>query len=299
MYLWTPSPGATGYTLRVSTTGGTVVINQALSLAQAGCPTNVGACGLTPATSLTAGTSYTWTVSASNSAGSSAFSTSTAFSTAGGGSPPPVPMPGSPNGGTVALANPGDLPFLLWTPAPGATTYTVRLHAADGTVLSTQAYSLSAASCPTNVGACGVMYAFGYVSGTGYQWSVRAENSFGMSAFTTPQPFTIVYTSSPTSAPGTPMAGNPSGAISTLAPMYLWTPSTGATSYTVQVTRGTTLVFSAQLTLTQASCPTNVGACGYTSSTPLTPGTSYTWSVLASNSAGASAFSAPTAFSTN
>ena len=183
MYLWTPAPGATAYTLRVSLVGGAVVINQALSLTQAGCPTNAGACGLTPATSLTAGTAYTWTVSAGNSAGNGPFSAPTPFSTAGGGSPPPVPAPGSPNGGTVTLATPADLPFLLWTPAPGATAYTVRLHAADGTVLSTRSYSLSAASCPTNVGACGVMFAYSYASGTGYQWSVRAENSFGMSAF--------------------------------------------------------------------------------------------------------------------
>jgi hypothetical protein len=298
MYLWTPSPGATGYMLQVSTLGGLVVINQALTLSQAGCPANVGACGLTPATALTAGTAYTWTVSASNSGGSSAFSAPRAFNTAGGGSPPPVPVPGSPNGGTVTLASPAELPFLLWTPAPGATAYTVLLQAVDGMPLLTQTYSLAAASCPTNVGACGVMYPYGYVSGTGYQWSVRSENSFGASIYSTARPFTIVYTSSPASAPATPAPGAPSGAGSTLTPMYLWTPSVNATSYTVQVQRGSTLVFSTQLTLAQASCPTNAGACGYVGPS-LSAGTSYTWSVAASNSAGASAFSAPRAFSTN
>ena len=45
---------------------------------------------------------------------------------------------------------------------------------------------------------------------------------------------------------------------------------------------------SATLTLTQSQCPKSTGACAYTFPAALAAG-SYTWSVRAENSAGASA----------
>src|SRR5258705_10006671 len=102
----------------------------------------------------------------------------------------------------------------------------------------------------------------------------------------TPRPWPTV--------PLAPVPSQPNGAISTTTPMYLWTPSSGATSYTLVVSGAGG--FTTTLTLSQASCSGNIGACGYTQPTPLAPG-NYTWQVRASNANGSSALSAAMAFS--
>jgi hypothetical protein len=210
-----------------------------------------------------------------------------------------MPALGNPNGGTISLATTSDYPLFLWTPAPGATSYTFQLYASDGvTVLATTNASLVTVGCPSNVGACGGYYVYPYVNGTTYRWSVRAENSSGVSTYATPQPFTVVYTGSSTPIPAPPVLGNPAGNISTLTPMYLWTPSAGATSYTLGVWNGSTQVIAQALSLSQAGCPTNAGACGYTPPAALTSGTTYTWAVSAGNSAGQSPYSATASFHT-
>jgi len=286
MYLWTPSPGATSYNVRVQNATGTLVTNVTLTLAQALCPKNTGACGYTQTTPLADNVAHTWRVSATNSGGTSALSAPRSFTPSVAATVPAVPVPGSP-GGTITTLS----PMYLWTPSPGATSYTVRVM--DGaTPVFTTALTLVEALCPRNTGACGYTSPVTLTSGRTYTWQVSAGNSAGTSAFSAATSFTPAVS---TTAPPPPVLGNPSGAISTPAPMYLWNPSPGATSYTIRVMSGANTLVSTTLTLAQALCPTNAGACGFASPSALPPG-AYTWQVSAANSAGTSAFSAPTVF---
>ena len=81
MFLWTPAPGATGYTLQVFTGAGALVSSTPLTLVEAQCPRNTGACGYTLPSALARRSAYTWRVSGSNAAGTGPYSASVAFVT--------------------------------------------------------------------------------------------------------------------------------------------------------------------------------------------------------------------------
>jgi hypothetical protein len=201
-----------------------------------------------------------------------------------------APVPSQPSGTIATLT-----PMYLWTPSAGATSYTLRVMNGGATVLSTS-LTLVQALCPKNTGACGYTAPAPLAPGTAYTWQVSAGNSTATSAFSAPTAFT---TSGSPTAPAVPVPGSPSGFITTLSPTYLWTPSPGASSYTIRVMDGGRTLFSTSLTLSQAMCPKNTGACGFVSPSPLSPGKTYTWQVSAGNSAGTSAFSAPRSFVTS
>jgi hypothetical protein len=285
-FLWNPAAGATSYTLRVQTNAGTV-INMALTLAQALCPKNSGACAYAATAPLAANTVHTWQVAASNGTGSSAFSAATSFTTPSNVAPA-APVAGSPSGVVTTTT-----PQFLWTPAPGATGYTLQVMNSGGALVGSTSLDLVRALCPRNTGACGFTFPAAFAAGV-YTWQVRAENAIGVSAFTAPLAFTI----SGNAVPAAPVLGSPSGSITMLTPMFLWNPAPNATSYTLRLMSGGTTVLTQALTLAQALCPKNTGACGYTAPSALASGTAYTWQVSASNSAGSSPYSATATFFT-
>jgi hypothetical protein len=291
MFLWTPSQFATAYVLRVQegVPAGATVIDETLTLAQALCPANTGACGFVPTAPLLEGTVYIWKVAARNAAGTGPFSAYGAFTTPMGG-PPPVPNPGAPNGSAAEST-----PMFLWSPAQGATHYDWRVRTPAGAEVVSASLTLSLALCPTNVGACGYVPPAPLSPATAYMWSVQARNASGASGFSADVAFSVANAAA---IPLVPMPGNPSGPIGTLQPMLLWTPSSNATAYTVRVMAGSSILFGPTLTLAEALCAANSGACGYTVPAQLAPATEYTWQVSASSAAGASAFSAPRRFFT-
>ena len=207
-------------------------------------------------TGLTNGTSYTFTVTATNAAGTSPPS-------APSNAVVPAAVPDPPTGVSAAASNASAT--VSWS-APASsggsaiTSYTVRSNSGivatvDGNTLSTTVTGLT--------------------NGTSYTFTVTATNSAGTSAASTPSNVVV-----PATVPGAPgnvaaTAGNGSASVSWTAPV-----SNGGntiTSYTVVASNGATV--------TATSSPATI--------TGLTNGTSYTFTVSATNGVGTGPSSAP------
>jgi endoglucanase len=174
----------------------------------------------------------------------------------------PTP-PSAPTGLTASAGN--AQVSLTWTASTGATSYTVRRSTTSGGSYSDVATGITSTSY-TNTG---------LTNGTTYYYVVAAVNSAGTSANSsqasaTPQaPVTVP--SAPTNLAA--VAGNAQVALS-------WSPSSGATSYTLR--RSTTSGGS------YSDVATGITSSSYTN-TGLTNGTTYYYVVAAVNSAGTSA----------
>jgi uncharacterized protein (TIGR02145 family) len=202
-------------------------------------------------TGLTNGTAYTFTVVATNSVGSSvASSASTAVT--------PATVPSAP---TAAVATAGNssasVAFVAPTNNGGSaiTGYTVTSNPGN--------ISVSGTTSPINL--------TGLTNGTSYTFTVVATNAVGSSvassASTAVTPATVP--SAPTAAVAT--AGNSSASVAFVAPTN--NGGSAITGYTV------------------TSSPSNISVSGTTSPinvTGLTNGTSYTFTVVATNSVGSS-----------
>ncbi|WP_246070398.1 lytic polysaccharide monooxygenase [Paenibacillus kobensis] len=250
---WSPSSGATSYTVKRATTSGGPYTNVA---------TNVTASSYVN-TGLTNGTTYYFVVSATNSAGSSANSTQASATPAGSTTTQP---PAAPTGLT-AIGMDGHV-MLSWSASTGATSYTVKRATTTGGPYT------NIANVTTN------SYTdMSLTNGTTYYYVVSASNTGGSSANSaqasgTP---TAGVTMNPPAAPAsiTATAGNAQVALT-------WAASADATSYTVKRATTTGGPYTNIATVTTNSY-TNTG---------LTNGTTYYYVVSASNSNGSSANSA-------
>jgi phosphodiesterase/alkaline phosphatase D-like protein len=126
----------------------------------------------------------------------------------------------------------------------------------------------------------------GLLNNTQYYWRVSATNAGGTSAFSTSRSFTTVV--SPPSAPTLASPADGATGVS-VTPTLSWNASSGATSYTVQVS---TVADFSSLTLDSTLTTTSVNLIG------LSNNTQYYWRVSATNSGGTSAFSTSRSFTT-
>lgn len=199
------------------------------------------------------GLSYTFTVTATNAVGTSPSSPASAAVT-----PATVPTPPI---GVIAVR--GDKSAqVTWTPAADngspITAYTIT--AIPGGATTTVAGTLTTAKI------------LGLVNGSTYTFTVKAVNALGSSAASPPSPPVV-----PATVPGTPTEltatrGPRSAALSWRAPVDNGSPITG---YTITANPG-------GLTATVAGTRTRTTIKG------LTNGTSYTFTVSATNTVGAS-----------
>lgn len=198
--------------------------------------------------------------------------------------PPPPAPPGTP---TNVTASAGDtVATVSWAPAVDGqpvTSFTVHNSFVSGGVAVPDVLVTATAGTtivPTSVTVTGL------ADGISYQFEVRATNSLGSSALSAPSntvtPFAVTPPGAPTNVVALP--GDASASVGWTAP-----PSNGApiTSYTV-----TALVAGAPtgITAIAGGTATNIVVSG------LTNGTTYTFTVAATNSAGtgpASAQSGP------
>ncbi len=197
--------------------------------------------------------------------------------------PPPPAPPGTP---TNVTASAGDtVATVSWAPATDGqplTSFTVHdsfasngLPVAD--VLVTPPSGTTIVPTSVTVG--------GLTDGVSYQFEVKATNGVGSSALSAPSntvtPFAVTPPGAPTNV--TALAGNALASVAWTAP-----PSNGApiTSYTV-----TALVGGVPSGITALAGGTATGI----NVTGLTNGTTYTFTVHATNSAGSGPESAPTA----
>jgi transposase-like protein len=261
---WSASTGATSYTLQVSTAAdfSALVVNQG---------------GITSTSSsigpLSSNALYYWRVSAANAAGTSAYSTAFSFTTIVAA--PTAPTLSSPTSAATGVAV---SPTLSWNVSTGATSYTLQVStAADFSALVVNQSGITSTS--SSVGPLS--------NNTVYYWRVNATNAGGTSAYSTAFSFTTVV-----ATPTAPVLSSPANAATgvALSPTLSWNASTGATSYTLQVS--TAPDFSA-LVLNQSGIVATSSSVG-----PLSNNTVYYWRVSAANAGGTSAFSASSTFTT-
>ena len=218
-------------------------------------------------TGLTNGTAYTFTVTASNSVGAGAASAPSNAVTPGA----PTTLPGAPTSVSAVGGNAeATVSFVPPVSDGGAaiTSYTVTPYV--GAIAQTPT---AGASSPVTV--------TGLTNGTAYTFTVTATNSVGTGAASAPS-----NAVTPATVPGAPtnvtaVAGNTQATVSFAPPAS--TGGTAITGYTVTPYAGGV----AQPPTTGASSPVTV--------TGLTNGTTYTFTVSATNNVGTGAASAASA----
>ncbi|HWR35740.1 MAG TPA: putative Ig domain-containing protein, partial [Clostridia bacterium] len=228
---------------------------------------NISGTSYTPGTALSQETLYYWKVVAKNPGGASPDSASWSFTT--------VPPPPS----AVSLAAPADgathqilAPALTWSATTGATAYDVYLGTSNPPSLAASNLGGTTYTSPT------------LNAGTAYFWKIVAKNAGGTApdsaiwSFTTGTPPPAVTLSVPTN----------SATDQALSPTLTWMPATGATSYDVYLGASNP----------PALLASNVAGNSYVPGSALTPGTAYSWKIVARNSDGASPDSAVWSFST-
>lgn len=223
------------------------------------CTVTVPAASCT-VTGLTNGTAYTFTSTATNGGGTSAASAASASIT-------PMAPPGTP-GTPTAVAGVGKATVTVVAPGTGGapTSYTVTASPGGATCTVT----VPATSCEVT----------GLTGGTNYTFRATATNSAGTSAQSTASSAVTPTSLAAPGAPGAPTvtAGNGQVTVTVAAPGSGGAP----TSYTVTAIPG------------GATCTVTVPATSCVVA-GLSNGTSYTFSVTATNAAGTSSASTSSA----
>ena len=170
--------------------------------------------------------------------------------------PPIVALPA--NGQAGVSTN----PTFSWNSANGALSYHLQI--------STNPSFSSFVKDIQNITATSASFNTGFLSGTSYYWRVAGRNNAGDGAFSNVLSFTTLGTAPTLSSPL-----NGATNVST-TPAFSWTPTTGATSYTIEV--ATDAAFTAKLP-SQTTSSNNL-----TWPTALSSATNYWWQVTAVNS---------------
>jgi hypothetical protein len=205
-----------------------------------------------------------------------------AFELGGGPQPPPdaPSLLNPPNGASGTSCT----PTLDWTDSTGATTYTVQVSVSSDftSTLVNQVVSSSQYTIPS-----GVLMSF-----TKYYWRANATNVNGTSGWSPTWNFTTGDCGG-VAVPDVPTLISPTNESSdtSCTPTLDWTDSTGATSYTVEVSTESSFsstIVSPTVTVSQYTIP----------DATLSSYTTYYWRVNASNSAGTSGWSSVWNFTT-
>ena len=208
-------------------------------------------------TGLTNGDGYYYTVAASNSGGTSAKTAETNTVASAAAIAPPVPS------GVVITSTSSQIQ-LQWTYEEGATSYQIYRSTTPGGEGATPLGTVASSSYTDSAVTSGVTYYYQITALTGATASARSSE---YSATTGPS------TAPPTPAGLVATAGNGSVALT-------WTASASATSYSVY--RGTT-------SGGEGTTPVGTATTNSFTDTGVTNGTTYYYTVTASNTAGTSA----------
>jgi hypothetical protein len=257
-------PGATSYALwLINKTTGTLVFQRSDISAAATSylltATDVGAGGL-------ADGEYRFWMNSVSTHGYSQSGLHTDFTVGTAVTPPTVPT-------GFSLTNPESLtPTINWGSVSGATTYSIYLINLDTSAVISGATGLTSANFTP---------ASPLATGNKYRIWVKAHNSAGSSAWSTPYDFDVGVITPPASAPSgfsTSDSGNP------LRPQINWGPVSGATNYSIYLINLTTGAV--------ISGATGLASTSFTPTADLASATYRIW-VKAHNAAGSSGWSAP------
>ena len=261
---WNSCAGATSYNLQVSDMFdfSNLVVNKSNITATADSVKG-----------LSSFTQYYWRTSATNTGGTSDWSSIWNFTTVLAA--PSAPILSSPSNGAIDIET---NPTFMWNSSPTATSYSLQV-------------STTSDFANLVVNQSNITNNFYTISGlnnnTQYYWRVNAKNAGGTSAWPTAWSFTTFI-----ATPAQPVLFSPANIASgvSLTPKIIWKSSTGATSYTLQVS--TTSDF-ANLVINQGGITdTSFAATG------LSNNTQYYWRTNAVNAGGTSARSSIWSFTT-
>ncbi|MDD5673200.1 MAG: fibronectin type III domain-containing protein [Chitinivibrionales bacterium] len=270
---WNPSTGATSYALEVSTNSNFTRPCYVDSV-------NEGNVTAKQIIGLSNNVQYYWRVNATNAAGTSAWSLVRSFTTIG--MPPGVPTtPISPVNAATGITLP---PTISWTAGSGAAADSFHLQVStDGTNFTSPIFDNKVTTTSQSV--------TGLSNITQYYWRVKAINAAGTSAWSSAWGFTTIVVTS--SAPSVPTLSSPANAITSLAlnPTLTWNASTGATSYSIQVSTDSS-GFSSPVVNQSGLAMLTYNVTG------LVNNTKYFWRVNATNASGTSAWCAIWSFTT-
>src|ERR1700733_7297586 len=249
---WNPSAGATSYSVYRGTTPG----------GEGATPVGTTTTDSFADTGLANGTGYYYTVAASNAAGASAKTAETNTVPTAAVATPPVPF------GVVVTTSSGQI-NLQWTYEENATSYRIYRSTTPGGEGATPLATVTSSSYTDSAATSGTTYYYEITALTGTTESARStEYSASTSG-------TGTGTAPPTPAGLVATAGNASVALA-------WTASAGATGYSIY--RGTT-------SGGEGATPVGTSASDSFTDTGLTNGTTYYYTITASNAAGTSAHS--------
>jgi fibronectin type 3 domain-containing protein len=249
---WNPSAGATSYSVYRGTAPG----------AEGATPVGTTTTDSFADTGLANGTGYYYTVAANDAAGASAKTAETNTVPTAAVVAPPVPF------GVVTTTSAGQI-NLQWTYEENATSYRIYRSTTPGGEGATPLATVTSSSYTDTAVTSGTTYYYEITALTGTTESARSTeysaNTSGTGTGTAP------------TAPAGPVAtaGNATVALT-------WTPSTGATSYSIY--RGTT-------SGGEGATPVGTSTSNSFTDTGLTNGTTYYYTITASNAAGTSGHS--------
>jgi hypothetical protein len=259
-FTWTASANATSYRIQVSQApdwGPVYVIDQS----------GIVGTSFTPAAPLADGIRYLWAVTAVNGAGSRmGVGSISSFTTAGTAPPPGAFSLSAPADGASGVST---TPTYSWTPSSNVSNYTLQVSTdpAFGSFVINQA----------NIDSTSYTQVTTLALNTLYYWRVMGVNTGG-STTSGPHSFTTMP-----GAPGAFSLSTPSAGASNVStsPSFSWTTSTGAATYTLQVSISP--IFSSYVVNQSGIVGTSVSPA-----VTLATSTVHYWRVIAVNAGGSS-----------
>ncbi|MHB8107690.1 MAG: stalk domain-containing protein [Candidatus Cryosericum sp.] len=249
---WNAVAGATRYQITViegRDTSGTAVVDDIITYVNPVINPGV----------LKTGVSYTWGVRAGNGHGWGPWSATRVFTTSATIVQPPTPTILEPLDKTVVKSVE---PVLFWSALTGSNKYYVWVGTADGDTVFTGSSATTSLTVPAGK----------LQSGSTYLWSVRVENSSGVSSLWSANASLAMAVPATVGVPSV-LTPAPKAIIPYLNPTFTWQSVPGATRYDVWIDKGTSDTKAYEATVTDTSCTVPAGV--------LEPGITYSFSVIA------------------
>ncbi|MBF0444770.1 MAG: cadherin repeat domain-containing protein [Magnetococcales bacterium] len=275
-YKWDATENSTHYTLKLTSSSATL-INKQYSISELGCSNGSGTCSITPDVTLSTGSSYTWTLQAYNSTDSLSGQLSEKATFTVALNTPTTPTPTSPIGNIT-----NKTPTYTWSATKYSTDYVLVVKDGSNNVVINKSYSTTNLGCEVGSGTCSITPDVTLNNGEDYSWTLLPFNSDGSLTGTISNDtnFSVQI------VPGTPTPSSPSGTATTLTPTFSWGATQNSTDYTLVVTDGSSTIINQTYNISDLGCTEGSGTCSINPSVILTDGTSYSWTLLPSNSDG-------------
>jgi len=206
------------------------------------------------------GMTYTWAVRAGNDRGWGPWSPDRMFTTSSSIVQPSSPTILEPLDRTIIKSAE---PVFFWTALPGSNRYYVWVGRSDEDTVFETSTTNTSVTIPAGT----------LTSGETYLWTVRVENSSGVSSlWVTPHPSFTVAVPSGIGVPAL-LSPAPKAVLPYLNPTFTWQPVAGATRYDVWIDKGTSESKVYEAVVTDTSCTVPAGV--------LEPGITYWFGVIA------------------